>query len=292
MAPLAPSTEVGAAIRAACDRLGRPFPEAAVAALQDNWYNTAAELTALPDDTARSLGVPLRLKAEVAQLLAAAAAPAADGGSSGGSSASDGLVAGVPLPAQAEQLLDDLLDGSSDGSESDADSSSSSVEAAAAQTAAAAAEAAAWDQAHLPIEERRCPPLRRFGNRAKDAPTLTSRAGGRTVRYALSADEISAELADEFERFHRFLTVRFFGMQVSWAQGRAGWRAGRSTQGCKHCQCLLGCWSMSGRFHSLLGLSRLTTPQSDPISDVTARKYADHMRGLLGWYVEQTTGAD
>lgn len=274
-AAVAPSTEVGAAIRAACDRLNKPFPEAAVAALQDNWYNTAAELTALPDETARSLGVPLRLKAEVAQLLAATAAPAAEAANAGSrsgssASASDGLAAGLPLPAQTEQLLDELLDGS-DSSESDADSSSS-VEAAAAEAAAAAAQAAAWDQAHLPLEHRRCPPPRRFGNSAKAAPKLTSR--GQAQRYALSADETSPALAAEFEAFHRFCTVRFFGAQVS--AGRGGqWSGQLGLQ-----PAALDSWRGGG---ALIADPSPTTPQADPISDVTARKYADHMRGLLGW---------
>lgn len=57
----------------------------------------------------------------------------------------------------------------------------------------------------------------------------------RASRYALSEEEISVALRAEFDAFHNFLTVRFFGAQ------------------------------------------------SEPIRQDTALKYADHMRGALGW---------
>ena len=52
--------------------------------LRDNWYETAAAVAGLPDAEASSLGVPLRLRAEVARMLARAQQPAVAGGSGGG----------------------------------------------------------------------------------------------------------------------------------------------------------------------------------------------------------------
>lgn len=264
-------TNVAVAIRTACKKLRKPYPEEAVAALLDNWYSTAGELAALPDDTARSLGVPLRLKSAVAEMLdagegpdgsaAAAAAPWAGGQQA--VTAPQGLLASArQLPAQAERLINDLFggDGSSTSSNAEgvaggqqmavaeapaaASSSSSSSpmqqgeEAASSSLAAAVASLPAswdWEQAHLLIEQRTCPPISRFGHSYADTPKVTKRQ--RSERYALSEAEVqlSASLAAELDAFHRFCTVRFFGAQA------------------------------------------------EPISEVTAAKYADHLRGILGW---------
>jgi len=99
---------VGAAIRAACQQLGRPFATQVASALHDNWYTTAGELAALPDETARSLGIPLRLKAVVVELLAAGSSSGGSGGSSSGSSA-------VQQPEVQQGQLQEQRGGLADG---------------------------------------------------------------------------------------------------------------------------------------------------------------------------------
>ncbi|KAI7842588.1 hypothetical protein COHA_003692 [Chlorella ohadii] len=229
---LTPDTGVAAAVHAACERLGKPVPDAAVQALLDNWYTTAGELAALPDETARSLGLPLRLKAVVGELLSQPEAAAESSGlqAGGGSSAEEALAAArgssdASSGDEAEEVL------------SDSETDSELVEELAAMRGsggeADAAAAAAWDQADLPIEERRCPAFRRAGFKSADLPRVTKRPVAR--KYALSESEFTPALRAEMEALHRFLTVRFFGAQ------------------------------------------------QDPITDGTARKYADHIRGMLGW---------
>ncbi len=170
-------------MHAACERLGKPVPDAAVQALIDNWYTTAGELAALPDETARSLGLPLRLKAVVGELLLQPEAAVESSGlqASGGSSTEEALAAArgssdASSGDEAEEVL------------SDSETDSELVEELAAMRGsggeADAAAAAAWDQAHLPIEERRCPAFRRAGFKSADLPRVTKRPVAR--KYALS----------------------------------------------------------------------------------------------------------
>ncbi|PRW56953.1 saccharopine dehydrogenase isoform B [Chlorella sorokiniana] len=230
---LTPDTDVAAAVHAACERLGKPVPEAAVQALLDNWYTTAGELAALPDETARSLGLPLRLKAVVGELLSQQEAAAES--SSQGAVQTDSSAAEAPDAARSSSASSSGDEADEAVSDSDADSGlAEALEAMRGSGGEAdAAAAAAWDQADLPIEQRRCPPIRRAGFSRADAPKVVKRTTPR--KYALSESELTPALQAEMEALHRFLTVRFFGAQ------------------------------------------------QDPISDVTARKYADHIRGMLGW---------
>lgn len=85
----------------------------------------------------------------------------------------------------------------------------------------------------IPILERVCPPLHRFGHRLSTTPKVVPR--NRITKYALSYGEMPSRLRDEFSAMHRFGTESFFGAQV------------------------------------------------EPIAEVTAFKYADHCRGMLGW---------
>lgn len=158
-------------------------------ALVDNWYTTAGELAALPDETARSLGLPLRLKALVGELLTppeAATAAAAESSSlgsatAGGSSAAEALAAARGSSASSsEDEADEPL------ADSEADGLAEALEAMRGSGGEAdAAAAAAWDQAHLPIEERRCPPIRRAGFSRADVPKVVKRTTSRS-KYALS----------------------------------------------------------------------------------------------------------
>lgn len=85
----------------------------------------------------------------------------------------------------------------------------------------------------LPIEQRICPPLRRFGHRRADMPNASNRS--KPTKYALSKEELTPVLQEEISALHRFGTEKFFGAQM------------------------------------------------DPIAAVTADKYTDHLRGMLGW---------
>lgn len=186
---LTPDADVEAAIRAACQQLGKPFAEDAVAVLHANWYSTAGDLAALPDEAARSLGVPLRLKQAVAELLAAGSTDVEAAGMQGGGSdaAATAAAAAAALGDTARQLpagVERLLDGTLPGSGSGGDAAGQSLSAAVAALNASGAAAMEWDQSHLPIEERRCPPMQRFGNRLSDAPAASKR--GKAERYALS----------------------------------------------------------------------------------------------------------
>ena len=69
------------------------------------------------------------------------------------------------------------------------------------------------DTDSLPIEERICPPLQRFGySWVKDKPKVTGRT--KPEKYAIGKDELTPQLKQEFEDFHIFLTKRFFGQQM------------------------------------------------------------------------------
>lgn len=183
---LTPDTDVAAAVHAACERLGKPVPEAAVQALVDNWYTTAGELAALPDETARSLGLPLRLKAVVGELLAQPDV-AAEASSLGSVQAGGGSSAAVALSTPRSSSA------SSSGDEAEVQLSDSEADGRLAEALEAmrgsggeadAAAAAAWDQAHLPVEQRRCPPIRRAGFSRADLPKIVKRS--RPRKYALS----------------------------------------------------------------------------------------------------------
>lgn len=203
-AAISPDTDVSTAIAAACTRLQRPFAADAVAALEGNWYSTAGELAALPDETARSLGVPLRLKAAVAEML-----ESTNGSSSGSSAVAGGLLGSAA--AHAERLVSGWFSSSSSSNGAAAAAADGGSEpqpagvqqatadaaqrqqdeeeelrleaavAAALDGGGAAAAAAAWDQAHLPIEERICAPVRRGRG---DPITTTQRKRGEP--YALT----------------------------------------------------------------------------------------------------------
>ena len=203
---------------AACARLGRPYAAEAAAALQNNWYATAGEFVALSDETTRSLGVPLRLKATVAELLAAGddggtqqqqqqqqpssglagslfgsavqlpnAAARLLGWMGGSSSAPPGAApaaepGAVRGAAAAAQQADESLGSESDSDGADADELAAAVAGSVQRFAAAAGEDA--DQLALPIEERRCPLQRRAGNADCYAVRVSKRS--RAERYALS----------------------------------------------------------------------------------------------------------
>ena len=65
--------------------------------------------------------------------------------------------------------------------------------------------------ADVPIEQRRCPPSRRFNHPASGVPSVVRR--GRPQRYALRESELSEGLRRELAALHSFLTQRFFGAQ-------------------------------------------------------------------------------
>ncbi|EFN54907.1 hypothetical protein CHLNCDRAFT_135039 [Chlorella variabilis] len=218
-AAVTPDTKVAAAISAACEQLGKPFPAAAVQALESNWYSTAAELAALPEETARSLGVPLRLKTAVADMLSSRSAPptAAPAAARGAAAAVSGQQQAAQPPGSAKGFLSSAMQYFGSLMQPDGEVS--------------------W--AALPIEERRSQKMARFNNPFSSAEKVSKRT--KPERYAISLAEMSPALQAEFAAFHRFCTVRFFGAQ------------------------------------------------SEPIAEVTAAKYADHLRGMLG-YVHRERG--
>ncbi|GAB4819278.1 hypothetical protein N2152v2_006324 [Parachlorella kessleri] len=302
-AGLSAEAAISSAIAAACQSLGRvpgPAEAALVERLEENWFQTAADLAEISDADAASLKLPLRLRSQVVLLLhrrqqqqqqvsaQAAMGQVTDvepaGEATAGGAAPDGK---WTLPEAAELLVSEYLSGHGHiplpgtGSGAAVQTGSSSEKQAAAAVSSSTssrrnkgrgklqqaatggsgstegsgghrhggggssepgevAEASRVEEedeevdlASVPVEDRRCPPVRRMEFAAADAPRLTK--AGKRAPYALKEAEMSEALRDEFQRFNRFCTVRFFGQQA------------------------------------------------DPILPVTAAKYADHMRLFLGW---------
>ncbi len=212
-------TPVVDAVRLTCEQLGRPYASEVAEALLDNWYTTAGELAALPDETARSLGIPLRLRAAVAAALQASeaasiagtlqaqgAAATTPGGeaqweaavqhaqqrsrssSRGGHPFAEAAAARTSQQQQQEGSVGESLQPADDRPASNA-SSVSKASIGSLATAAQRTTAAAVDPFSLPIEQRRCPLQRRFGNSIVQAPRVVPRS--RAARYALSVSSIA-----------------------------------------------------------------------------------------------------
>jgi hypothetical protein len=194
-APSLPGTDIASAIRVVCQHLGRPIPEEVVQALQNEWYSTAGDLVALSDETARSLGVPLRLKSAITELLSSSstAAPAPT------SAAQPLEAAAAAAAAAASQLLGstDAHRGHEDppaavseqtvgAKDSQLGDNGSSLAAALGPSSGSAAGKGRQetDWSVLPIEERRAPKKSRFDHKMADLPRLSQRR--RNERYALS----------------------------------------------------------------------------------------------------------
>jgi hypothetical protein len=190
-------------MHAACLSLGRPFTAAEselAARLHHNWYAKAGDVLTMSDAEATSMGMPLRMKACITALLSDAAA----------SQAEEAAVADpfpeardTPTPAAAPFAAPVSVQGDDSG----------------------------WED--LPIEQRTCPDLQRFGFSHLSSPKVSQRC--RLPPYALPERSFTEAQREEFDAFTRFLTQPFFGAQV------------------------------------------------EPIAGVTAAKYCDHMRGMLGW---------
>ena len=204
-AGLTADTDVGAAIHRACESLGR-VPGAAEASLvqrlEENWYASAGDVAAMSDADAASLKLPLRLRAQIAALLAQQ-----EGGRREQRDAAWASAAAPPasptaaahlLPEAAEVLVSEFLSGeavvpppaagagsgdSKDSSGGSAASSSSS--SSSGKTILGPGSLIDHDLDTIPIEERRCPPVWRPERRVAEAPRLTKK--GRGAPYALKA---------------------------------------------------------------------------------------------------------
>lgn len=245
-------------------------------ALVDNWYTTAGELAALPDETARSLGLPLRLKAVVGELLAQPDV-AAEGSSLGSVQAGGGSSAAVALSTPRSSSA------SSRGDEAEVQLSDSEADGRLAEALEAmrgsggeadAAAAAAWDQAHMPVEQRRCPPIRRAGFSREDLPKIVKRS--RPRKYALSVS---------WRHVCRLGTmqdvVQQCAGQVCSSRAIRGTTApqlhARALAAVQESELTPALRAELEALHRFLTV-RFFGAQQDPISDVTAKKYADHIR--------------
>jgi hypothetical protein len=179
------------AIGAACAALGRKYgeEEAAIAArCRANWFESRAAVAALSDEQAAALGVPLRLR----DMLAVAAAPAAPA---------------APAPGNASRFWASGRDEAAPPREA----AEPAAAAAAPPPPPAADEQPGWED--LPIEERICPDLQRFGHGpVKAAPSVTKRTRA-AERYALREAELPPALAAELDALRDHHTKRFFGAQ-------------------------------------------------------------------------------
>jgi hypothetical protein len=179
-----PSTPVIDAIRQASVALGRS-PSATedelARLLEKNWYETAGDLATISDTQATALGMPLRLRSAIMDALE-------------NDCANDNHVALVSDSAEtstaddhgADDNLVDLLEAGNDGD---------------------GLEHLQW----IPIEERVCPPLQRFGHDPGMLPQVTSRT--KAAKYALDSSEMTPALQEEFAALFRFGTQAFFGAQ-------------------------------------------------------------------------------
>ena len=215
---LSPSDDVEVAVHAVLKELNRqpgPAEAALVGRLRDEWYDTAASLADLDDAMAAKLGVPLRLRSKLTQMLqhgsggaeGAAAAPAAAAGAL--RQPGPKLAGGLSLPSQALDLVSGLFNlrgrnGNVLSTESATASASSSwdmeVEEQAARfqqestssSSSSGGGGSTWDYVEqelaLPIEQRRCPPLGRFGHRCEELPQVTRRV--RAEAYALKVGRL------------------------------------------------------------------------------------------------------
>jgi hypothetical protein len=219
------------AIEAACHALGRtpgPAEQQLAETLQQNWFSSAADLAAMTETQAAALGVPLKLKSWIDHALAPSEKAIET------ITASSSLGGGVAIPAAAAALFQQqlTLDGEEETSgeeyasfdESDASINPSFIaldDAATADTVTGATtspvigissfvEQEGWED--LPIEERICPPLDRFGYNTKTFPKVVTR--GRATKYALKLSEMPETLQKELADLNTFGTKKFFGAQA------------------------------------------------------------------------------
>ncbi len=203
------TTEVEQAVRLVCTRLGRTFgpPEAHLCQkLQENWYQTAADLAVMPENEAASLGVPSRLRTTLLELLRE--------GKAGAAHTADTAATIVPaVHPEPEAALVRELDAASESEEPNvldvAAQAASMLEAflvqgdeAERQMASGAASTsgrpageggtAAGLFCDIPIEERKCPKLSRFNNKYADVQKVSRR--GRPEAYAIKVREMAWQL--------------------------------------------------------------------------------------------------
>lgn len=314
--------DVGVAIEAACASLGRttgPAEAELVQRLQDNWFQTAADLAGISDADAASLRLPLRLRSQVALLLQAAAAQAAEplaGAADAGRGPSSGLLppiaeqvaSGYPsaeqAPGAAPAGSPAASNGSSSSSGSDGGASggqgagggtgagSSAGDATSSELLGASVEAAIDHGLDgVPIEERRCPPVRRAQFRSTLAPKLHNK--GRAQPYALKArcwagcrGSLGGWEGEEPSTRRETARLRSPGQQP--LPGASCWQR-RLAAAPTHnnpstpwvprqeedlCEALQQEFAAFDRFLT----KRFFGAQGDPIAPVTAAKYAAHMR--------------
>ena len=180
---LTPDSSVVDAIKIACTALGRVISsdqEREISKkLTDNWFSSARDLAAMTDAQASSLGVPLRLKSFIAEEL----------------SQEEGEV--LPFDVDKEDEEEEEEEG-----DTKIDDNKAAV--------LGFQEQADWQA--LPIEQRICPPLKRFGNSYIGRPNVTTRTKNRN--YRLSSKELTPLLLSEFEALKKFGTKKFFGAQA------------------------------------------------------------------------------
>lgn len=332
-AAVTPDTKVAAAISAACEQLGKPFPAAAVQALESNWYSTAAELAALPEETARSLGVPLRLKTAVADMLSSRSAPptAAPAAARGAAAAVSGQQQAAQPPGSAKGFLSSAMQYF--GSLMQPDGAARDEPPAAARPASQQQPAAAGNS--LDGASRQPPTASRSRQRPSKvahrssldagAVTVTATSQGSSSSSSSSLEEMakaavssslnSADLPmaslpqhSSSSSLGSTLPAVISG-EVSWAalpieerrsQKMARFNnpfssAEKVSKRTKPERYAISLAEMSpalqaefAAFHRFCTV-RFFGAQSEPIAEVTAAKYADHLRGMLG-YVHRERG--
>jgi hypothetical protein len=238
------STSIDDAIEIACQSIGRVPGEAEkllAIKLTKEWYPTASDVAAMSDEQAATLGVPLRLKSVITTLLQQQQNNASS--TLATKNATQQQQTTSPLSESTNKSLFDVFFQSNnkpaahvtreeEENEERAAIYSNDVDFTALDqeeeeevedqivvvetigTADIAASLITSDDGDsLPIEERICPPLQRFGySWVKDKPKVTGRT--KPEKYAIGKEELTPQLKQEFEDFHTFLTKRFFGQQM------------------------------------------------------------------------------
>lgn len=300
-------------MRAACERLGRPFAEEdLVQTLKNNWYGTAGELAAMPDETARSLGVPLRLRSVVAEMMSAAGQPLPGGGPSDFGSQQTTLAAEAAQEAaaweaagaeagralqQAPATISSTGSASSRATSSGSSQTSIRSQAGVPQALVGPAEgdrgagfALADQHQHQHQEQQQQREGEQGQPSASTAGVPLAEVAGALASGAATADMAAAYLATaaaDVDYLHLPIEER---RCPPWERfGNALADAPKLSKRLKGVPYALAESEMSeslraecAEYHRFLTV-RFFGAQAEPISDVTARKYADHMRGALGY---------
>ena len=200
------------AVRKACRLLGRSFSndvQEVVGRLEANWYSRAKDVACMSDDESLALGLPLRLKTTIVQSLVV---------ENGDFSENEHV--GLDSSLSEDDDMEDKRGASNDadnaggcihGADDEPDRHEDEDADSMLEQILAVTDNSDREFMSLPIEQRICPPLNRFGFKGTTMEKVTKR--GKIEKYALSVGELTPGLKKSFDDLMRFGTERFYGAQ-------------------------------------------------------------------------------